>query len=1147
MQHHQHQYRHTRARDSYQCAPRCRGAHSAIGYRSIGYEKLSALELHLWCRARLVLTLRTVLLLLLIAGVLTLFWPAPATAGTCSDTLPWTDVNACVQGGQYTIARVGMAVIWTLPRMLLQGAYYVGALRGFIVDTVFSGIYDALADIVVEVIVGMLTLALLLWGLFQMGLPLLRRNLLNLRHILTWGILTPLLITSVLGPAFAVLDGLRVTLGGAFFRTAFTQSQTSFFPGGSDMPNPTPLYPATACPGAPLERPLGTPPDAVFLDDLAAALLYADAQDIHCPEVNETLSPPRPADVPRAFYDDPPDYTFADPSDPTLTDQLGELADASEREAALTRVQSGLYRMLMGITPAGLALVEALMQFCLSLALVIVWLSFPIVSLFIVFHQDEGPLLVLLQRSARIFQVTLVTSVLVGVVTALLVAAAAAGSAMAFTGMALVAALLTIYLLFTAFSVLWESILAFRESITVHTGTDPVGALEWAGGAVMAGGGALVTGGATLAGGAALGMGSLSSAAGSGMSSAGGALASGITPLFRVGEVAAGMGLAHEDRDTGPTRQEREALTRRSPWPRQPADQDDEPYRFAPGMTLLPPAVAPPALPDRRQEEVERQVSRNWEHLRDTVSLDPPTEPATGATIPLTLPASSDVLPHGHEQVVLDAPGMRAAAQPPSETVHLSDDLRDVTERELREQTGAVTHGMQEMTAALREGMRDLADATRTDDLPTDDAPADDAHDLAWELEANSDRDTLLAHLRQDDADDPPVLNAVPQPPRQAQVDTQQLAQGMRELTSTMREQAAVAAVKAVAAAGTGGAGGGSGDGASSGDDSGGGSGGGSGGSGSTTHEPGERGSDIARTLGGTRPTASRDAGSGSGEPGSGNDPVGTGSASTVLSAAPDHAPPTDAQSQDAPPPSRAEAAPAIQPQPASADGGSGHGDQGSGNDPAGTGHTPAIQPQPASPSGSGDQGAGSDTARTDRTPAIQPQPAASAPAPAADADPTRDPRPTPAIQPQPATSPGSGHGDQGSGNDPAATGRPPTIQPQPATSPGSGSGDQGSGNDPAATGRPPTIQPQAADTPSAPAEPSDRSPTPDPRSPAAPPPPPPRARPAPPRQAADDPTRDPPADPATAEADPTRDPPDPAAQERRTSKKRASSRKEKS
>jgi hypothetical protein len=38
-------------------------------------------------------------------------------------------------------------------------------------------------------------------------------------------------------------------------------------------------------------------------------------------------------------------------------------------------------------------------------------------------------------------------------------------------------------------------------------------------------------------------------------------------------------------------------------------------------------------------------------------------------------------------------------------------------------------------------------------------------------------------------------------------VDTQQLAQGMRELTSTMREQAAVAAVKAVAA--TGGTGGG--------------------------------------------------------------------------------------------------------------------------------------------------------------------------------------------------------------------------------------------------------------------------------------------------------------------------------------------------
>jgi hypothetical protein len=304
------------------------------------------------------------------------------------------------------------------------------------------------------------------------------------------------------------------------------------------MAAPSALYPANPC-GSTLARTTTT---GIAMDALAAALMYADAGDIHCPDAR---GPSR--DIPDGFYNEPPAYAY--------DGYVGDLDSSVERRGWVEGMQRGMNRLLQGIIPSFLAVLESLIHLVFSLSMAVLWLSLPIGLIFVFFQQTASPVSGVLRRAASVLITSWMASLVMGVLSAALVAAAELGNAGAYTGMAFGGIFLMGYLCIVALTALWKSIGTVEHTALSVAGmsfTQPLQtaaqltttAVAGAASGVASGGAAYL--GMAAAGGMALAQ-SRDASPGQRVTYAASAMAGRLPGAGAVGEVAAAMGWLDTD------------------------------------------------------------------------------------------------------------------------------------------------------------------------------------------------------------------------------------------------------------------------------------------------------------------------------------------------------------------------------------------------------------------------------------------------------------------------------------------------------------------------------------------------------------------------------------------------------------------------
>ncbi len=442
------------------------------------------------------------------------------------------DLGACVDAAQYTFWFGLAALGWSLDRTLLLLAYQLATFRWWLVSVAFTSAYAVLTQLISPLIVPVATIAVIIGALALLLVPVFGRiEVVRIRHALVWVVIAPILLT-LSGPLIVQTEELRSAVGTALFAGVRTIAPGAIFgTTGNDMAPVTSLYPSNPC-GQSLARHDGdTGPQ---LDDLAAALLWADAEDIHCPERGGP-----DADVPDQFYVAAPDG----PGYATQQD-IGESPNAVQRTAAVAAIQRGAIRTFLGLLPSILAVLDALTQFIFALCLIVLWIGLPIGLLFVFFQQTADPVTGLFRRVIGVLQVSWSSSVVLGLLMACLLAAAELRNAAAYTGFAIGAIVLTSYILLVAVSTLKYCLMTLSNTVAVATGLNPSAAVATAGDLAAGAAGlgmAAVTGGA----GAALASTVAAKQTGSGRYALGAALGQ-VAPLAQVGTIAAAMGESGE-------------------------------------------------------------------------------------------------------------------------------------------------------------------------------------------------------------------------------------------------------------------------------------------------------------------------------------------------------------------------------------------------------------------------------------------------------------------------------------------------------------------------------------------------------------------------------------------------------------------------
>ena len=468
-------------------------------------------------------------LLLLAALAVTAAFPRPAWAA-CGPL----DMGACIDNAEYSFYYLVASTAWNVNRWLLLLAYQFDQLRAWLVTVAFSGAYQWLTSFIQPVYIPVATAALMLAAVLFMLVPLTgETNVVNLRHVVLWAVMTPVVLT-VAGQLVGQAEQLRSDVSARLFTQMSSATPGAIFGSpGSDMASPAALYPANPC-GTTLARTTTT---GIAMDALAAALMYADAGDVHCPDAR---GPSR--DIPDGFYNEPPAYAY--------DGYVGDLDSSVERRGWVEGMQRGMNRLLQGVIPSFLAVLESLIHLVFSLSMAVLWLSLPIGLIFVFFQQTASPVSDVLRRAASVLITSWMASLVMGVLSAALVAAAELGNAGAYTGMAFGGLFLMGYLCIVALTALWKSIGTVEHtalSIAGMSFTQPmVTAAQLTTSAVTGAAAGIATGGASYLGMAGMGSAAFAQSQGAPLVQRAAYTASAMVGRLpgagAVGEVAAAMG-----------------------------------------------------------------------------------------------------------------------------------------------------------------------------------------------------------------------------------------------------------------------------------------------------------------------------------------------------------------------------------------------------------------------------------------------------------------------------------------------------------------------------------------------------------------------------------------------------------------------------
>ncbi|HEU4325397.1 MAG TPA: hypothetical protein VFS21_19795 [Roseiflexaceae bacterium] len=479
---------------------------------------------------------------LLLSGLLlaALLWPAQALAGTCSGGLV-PDLGACVDSTNYSFWR-GVAIsLWQLDRLLLIAAYQLDQIRWWLVATVFQAASTQITAALGPYIAPLGGLALTIALLAIIAQPATGRPVVgNIRQILVLLILAPTLMVQV-GPGLAALEQIRVEIASALFGDLSVRAPSALFgPSASDadMLPARPLYPAS-CGGSQVRRPGAT---GLTTADAAAAALWADAIDIHCPR--QRANPALPA----LWFEPAPagaGYAYAG--------DLGDVDSAQQRSTFIAGIQTATTRAALGLILCGLAVLDRAIQLIFTLCLVALFVGVPVTLLYAFFQDSFAGIAQLISAAAGILKVSWGVSFLLNLVATCLLAATALRDGAAVIGFGGAALLLVVWLGFVALKALGDCLGALSGSLGEASGLDarqPVQAAQSAASAVA--GTAVSVAGGVATGGASMALSGFAAAAsGANAEYSLGAALSGSKPFAQAGALASAMGLLSPEMEQG--------------------------------------------------------------------------------------------------------------------------------------------------------------------------------------------------------------------------------------------------------------------------------------------------------------------------------------------------------------------------------------------------------------------------------------------------------------------------------------------------------------------------------------------------------------------------------------------------------------------
>ncbi len=470
---------------------------------------------------------------LLLGGLLTSLLAPPSARAACSTF----DLTTCMHAAQYAFWQGVAGELWSVNRTLLTLAYQLDVLRAWLVQTVFTSVFQIVTDAISPALVPIATIAVLVGVLCFLLMPLIGRvEIVNIRRALIWIVVAPLLL-GIAGQGLAAAEQLRTSLGQTMFAAAQQVGTVpTFGVQSSEMQTATAsLYPFSGCSGGALARPFsaGSSSTGLYIDDLAAALVYADAEDIHCPREGSG-----PGDeLPDGFYSPPADYA---------TEESVSDMDSQRSAEWVNKIQNGVTRLLMGLVPSLLAVMNAVIQLLFALALVLLFIALPLGLAVVFFVDTAAGVTGLARRMMDVLQTSWSSSLLLGIVFVALLATAQLGNAAAFVGLSLAGIFLTVFIIFIAIHAFMSSVRAIGQTVGLATGIS-------AGAAGLALGGAA---GALLAPARAtrqvgqMGLNyTIARRAGTSRSYALGAAAGRIRGVARVGELASVLGAQGETLD----------------------------------------------------------------------------------------------------------------------------------------------------------------------------------------------------------------------------------------------------------------------------------------------------------------------------------------------------------------------------------------------------------------------------------------------------------------------------------------------------------------------------------------------------------------------------------------------------------------------
>jgi hypothetical protein len=485
--------------------------------------------------------------------------PTPALACGIGDV-------GCEGDGITYLMWLGLAkALWFLNRLMLQGAYLLDILRREVI-TVMDTPIEVLTSFANTTVVAVAGLALTIALLILLVVPLTgMESPFNVRQILILTVAAPIVLSG-LGAWMVDLDTLRVDLsqyiysvaarvnvGSGVISTMGTSGEMGAATGEDAY-----LYPATGqCGQMLLPRFSGGLEEARVLrpDEAAAAFFYANAVDLHCPQLGQ--GPEK--DLPQGFYNQPtPGYAYSG--------DIRNQSDASQRGILIAGVQAGVVRLLAGLLVSFLVLLYYIAQLVFTLAIIALFVGLVFGMLFGFFRRDFSWAGQFFSRAATVLQVSWVSSFILGVLFAALVATAQTGNAGIFAGLAIGQIAFTLQIALTAFQSLRGAIDAIAtvvggimggaSTLTQAAGMTSNLVRGATGGAASLAMGA-ATGGASLAGAATLGTARSMGAAGVTAAIAANQTGSGtyalsaamgrFAPVAKLGEVASGMGVLPDE------------------------------------------------------------------------------------------------------------------------------------------------------------------------------------------------------------------------------------------------------------------------------------------------------------------------------------------------------------------------------------------------------------------------------------------------------------------------------------------------------------------------------------------------------------------------------------------------------------------------